>query len=643
MPTSAGITFLGKPTQVEMGTHNGARNKPNEDRFVAFTGPGSNGQPAQFLVVADGVTSTHGGERASDIAVRMLQQLLQNPQTSGRPPKPMRDRLADAIHIANQEILETARKDPELRGMSTTLVAAVVDGDQLTLMHLGDSRAYLIRNGKAYQLTHDHTWVQEAMDEGRITAEQARTHPNKHVIQRYLGDARGVSIDQGVLDPEKPAGDPDETEIGRQQARASDTTMTLRAGDALLLCSDGLYNRISDAEMAAAVTSFSPEKAVKSLIEQAVKRDEPDNITVMLWPTGGTPAVVAAKRRPALALALAGAALVVLAFLAIWLMSGQSGTTGQAGGEAMVVTTSPMVSAAAVVTADPPTGTPESMATPTARPTAPPIAPMADVAQTGVSSTDTQATAVVEAAATATAAAMPSATPLPVSAPVTTEGGEGQLTAPTRETLPSEQAATLTMVAATQLPSPMPIGTTSNASLSRPTSTPMSTSTPAPTATPVPTATGIATPTRRPTPTATVAETNLTAPPVGPAATAGLGPSSVQIQAPADNANSADLTQFAWKPDQPLAPGQEFEVLFWRANEPESTARGWVRSGTANSIVVNPVQQPLDTYRWVVYLVNTDPYERLLRLSEPRNFTASAGGSSGGSGGGSCVGENCGK
>ena len=75
MPMFEGVSFLGKPTRVDAGTHNGARNKPNEDRYTVFTGPGDNGQPVQFLVVADGVTSTHGGERASDIAVRLLQQL----------------------------------------------------------------------------------------------------------------------------------------------------------------------------------------------------------------------------------------------------------------------------------------------------------------------------------------------------------------------------------------------------------------------------------------------------------------------------------------------------------------------------------------------------------------------------------------
>ncbi len=182
----------------------------------------------QFLAVADGVTSTHGGERASDIAVRLLQQTLQAPtQAAVRTgAKSLRDRLADAIHRANQEILETARKDPELKGMSTTLVAAAIEGNQLLLMHLGDSRAYLVRDGKAYQLTRDHTWVQEALEEGRITREQAANHPNKHVILRYLGDARGISIDQGVLDPDKSPVDIDETEVGRQQARAGDTTLT---------------------------------------------------------------------------------------------------------------------------------------------------------------------------------------------------------------------------------------------------------------------------------------------------------------------------------------------------------------------------------------------------------------------------------
>jgi len=604
-PTIEGVTFLGKATRVDAGTHNGARNKPNEDRYTAFTGPGDNGRPAQFLAVADGVTSTHGGERASDIAVRVLQQSLQTPtQTNGRSgAKSLRDRLADAIHRANQEILETARKDPELKGMSTTLVVAAVDGDQLIVMHVGDSRAYLIRNGKAHQLTRDHTWVQEALEEGRITREQAANHPNRHVILRYLGDARGISIDQGVLDPDKPAVDIDETEVGRQQqSRASDTTLTVRPGDALLLCSDGLYGRILDGEMAAAVTKFAPEKAVKSMIDEAVKRDEPDNITIVLWTTASAApvAVVAtATRRPALLLAAAGALLVLLAAF-IFMQIG---------------------------------ATPE--------PTALPTDGTSEVAAAAVAITEVTTETLTEAPPTEMAIATeiptdtPEATSVPTETPTLaapTDDADGNLVN-VQQTLQVSNTTSLTETVSTSLTAGiddvinalegLPSPTSTAANLTRtpiPTSTPMPTSTPRSTNTPTPT------PTRtQPTPSTSSSGT-ITTTAAAVADSASGGPTSAQIIQPGDNHSSNTATIFKWVANEELAPGQEFEIIFWKAvGETQDQGRGIARSSAASEISQPVNTLPPDAYKWALLLVQTEPsYRRIRTLAGPYTFAVSS-------------------
>jgi len=602
MPTIEGITFLDKPTRVDAGTHNGARNKPNEDRYATFTGPGDNGRPVQFLAVADGVTSTHGGERASDIAVRVLQQTLQTPtQTAGRAaPKSLRDRLADAIHRANQEILETARKDPDLKGMSTTLVVAAVDGDQLIVMHVGDSRAYLIRNGKAHQLTRDHTWVQDALEEGRITREQAANHPNRHVILRYLGDARGISIDQGILDPDKPAVDIDETEVGRQQqARANDTTLTLRPGDALLLCSDGLYGRITDGEMAAAVTKFAPEKAVKSMIDEAVKRDEPDNITIVLWTTASAApvaGVATTSRRPALLLAAAGALLVLLAAF-IFMRPGaapeQVAVSTESAGQvtaAGVVTTTEV--ATAIPTEAPPTETSTTTEIPTATPEATPVP------------TETPALATPADNANGNLVNVEQASQVSDTMPLT-------------ETISNSLTTGIADVVGTLEGPSNPTSTAANPTRTPiPTSTPMMTSTPRPTTTPTPT------PTRSlPTPSTVSGVATAAAPAVADSAVG--GPTSAQIIQPGDNHSSNVATLFKWVADAPLAPGQEFEIVFWKANgESEVQARGILHSSIATETMQPVNTLSPDAYKWALVLVQTEPsYRRLRTLAGPFNFT----------------------
>ncbi|MBK8051555.1 MAG: protein phosphatase 2C domain-containing protein, partial [Anaerolineales bacterium] len=293
-----GAIIFGKPAQIGLSTNKGARDKRNDDRSAAFTGTNESGQPVQYLVVADGVTSTHGGDQASDIAVQQLQKLLQSPGD-----RPVSSRIVDAIQAANQAIVDAAAQNPEFKGMSTTLVLAAIEGNWLYVMHLGDSRAYLVRGTNIYQLTLDHTWVQEAIDEGRITREQATVHPNRHVIKRYLGVPGNLNIDGRILAPAAGA-----TAAPRQWLEF----LTLEDGDALLLCSDGVYGRIDSAEIMATVRTNlqRPQRATDQLIGLALKRQEPDNITALLLTTGGGD--VAAVGAPWVKWALAAAFVVLV-------------------------------------------------------------------------------------------------------------------------------------------------------------------------------------------------------------------------------------------------------------------------------------------------------------------------------------------
>ena len=339
-----GAIIFGKPAQIGESTNKGARDKRNDDRMAAFVGPSSTsasggadgaGRQVQYLVVADGVTSTHGGGQASEIVVQRLQQVLQASSERSLP-----DRIADAIQQANQAIVDAAGENPDLKGMSTTLVIAAIEGEKAYFMHLGDSRAYLLRGDKAYQLTLDHTWIQEALDEGRVTPEQAANHPNRHLIQRYLGAPRTMSIDPRIIEPG--------TEASAAERRAMDA-LPLQPGDGLLLCSDGLYGRVSSAEMAAVVAANrgKVQRAADALVELALKRDEPDNITALLWSTA-TPMAAGGQRKGV----LLGAVLALLAFAAILLfVLRQPGTSGD---KEVLAAAPATVAAASSTNSDPP-------------------------------------------------------------------------------------------------------------------------------------------------------------------------------------------------------------------------------------------------------------------------------------------------
>ena len=212
------------------------------------------------FAVADGLGGHQGGEVASAAAVEPLAAL------DGREfaePGEAAEALAAAIGEGNAAILERAAGDPGLWGMGTTVTAAALAGERhLQLAHVGDSRAYLLRDGSLEQLTTDHTVVGELVRRGRLTPEQAAIHPERSILTRAVG-----------LDPRVPVDTPDPVE--------------LRDGDQVLLCSDGLTEAVDDDRIAELLSAGADgEAACRSLIDAANAAGGPDNITVVLLRAG---------------------------------------------------------------------------------------------------------------------------------------------------------------------------------------------------------------------------------------------------------------------------------------------------------------------------------------------------------------------
>lgn len=274
--------------EVAYHTDAGRSGKNNEDNYALFeTKHQNNGDPpvtmpAYVAVVADGIGGSASGEIASDLAIEAFVESLKK---SANAPFRLDDRLDTAIQYANRRIYERAKEMPEAKGMGTTIVVAVIVSEYLYLAHAGDSRAYLIRNGKNYLLTLDHTWVQEALDAGYLSLEQAANHPNKNVIKRYLGPVDHVEVDHQIIEVEQRQTD---ARLPKGRRWVSGDRLKLQAGDTLLLCSDGLADVVSDDEMARIVGKYEPRQAVRELIRAANAAGGPDNITAIILHRTGT-------------------------------------------------------------------------------------------------------------------------------------------------------------------------------------------------------------------------------------------------------------------------------------------------------------------------------------------------------------------
>jgi serine/threonine protein phosphatase PrpC len=238
----------------------GRKRKGNEDSL--FLNP-----EHRLFVVADGMGGHAAGEVASKIAVDSINEFVT--LTGGNQeitwPFGLDDsisydgnRLKTAVRHANRRVLEATRERSEYEGMATTVAAVLVDGDTANLAHVGDSRIYLFSDGEISQLTSDHSWVNEQIRSGVISADQARSHPLRNVVTRALGGRADLVVDV--------------------QSRR------MKGGDLLLLCSDGLTTMIGDDDIARILADAEGDiaRAARALVDEANERGGEDNITVVL-------------------------------------------------------------------------------------------------------------------------------------------------------------------------------------------------------------------------------------------------------------------------------------------------------------------------------------------------------------------------
>lgn len=233
-------------------TDTGLRRQENQDTFSVAQTPSH-----LAAVVCDGMGGLRGGKTASSLAADIYMTQLKALLNEDMTPEQLRELSSFCVAQANTAVHQRALEDMDCRGMGTTIVSAILYAGGAIITNIGDSRAYLIRGGTISRITHDHSVVEHLVENGEITAEEARTHPNRNLITRALGPEANTSCDTYEVILEKD--------------------------DLLLLCTDGLTVTATDEEMVNAVCSAGDlDEGAQKLIALAKKRGAPDNVTVVL-------------------------------------------------------------------------------------------------------------------------------------------------------------------------------------------------------------------------------------------------------------------------------------------------------------------------------------------------------------------------
>jgi protein phosphatase len=234
------VTGLG---HVGVITDTGRKRRRNEDAYVC--------EPPLFAI-ADGMGGAQAGEVASRLAAAALKE-------SGAKTLGGEERISDLIQEANRRVYDRSSTDPNTSGMGTTITVALVENGNVAFGHVGDSRAYLIRDGRMEQVTEDHSLVNELMKSGKLSREEAETHPQRSVITRALGTDPDVDVDT--------------------------FTIEAKSGDVFLLCSDGLTDMVGEREILqlVEVNRQDIDTALKSLVKAANRSGGEDNITVVAF------------------------------------------------------------------------------------------------------------------------------------------------------------------------------------------------------------------------------------------------------------------------------------------------------------------------------------------------------------------------
>lgn len=234
------------------GTHVGMVRAKNEDTYRC----GKLADGTAWALVCDGMGGVHGGQLASSIAADMVSEKIKKCYNPSMSVSSLENLLLSAVTTANVLVFDRGDLDISLKGMGTTIVAAIIKDNEACIAHVGDSRAYIIENEKIRQVTRDHSLVQEMYDSGKITFEEMETHPQKNIITRAMGVGEEVEIDFDYV--------------------------CINDNEALILCSDGLSGLISEKRMLEIYKNSSFEELAEKYIEEANSAGGKDNITVVV-------------------------------------------------------------------------------------------------------------------------------------------------------------------------------------------------------------------------------------------------------------------------------------------------------------------------------------------------------------------------
>jgi len=243
--------------QISAGTHAGLLRPINEDSYCYCPAPDR--ENCCLIVVADGMGGHKAGEVASKMAITILEKLFLSlyPNLVATDFLQMEKTLTEMVATANRKIYKASVSNEEYRGMGTTLTMGIIIDDYLWVAHVGDSRAYLVRNGVITKLTEDHSLVGELVTKGELTEREASSHPHRNILTRALGSAGEITVDIRYT--------------------------SILKDDIIIFTTDGLTNLLSSEEINQVVgSSFNFSQAAQELILLANERGGPDNITVVL-------------------------------------------------------------------------------------------------------------------------------------------------------------------------------------------------------------------------------------------------------------------------------------------------------------------------------------------------------------------------
>lgn len=230
----------------------GRKRISNQDREAH----GTVSEDMVWTIVCDGMGGFNGGDVASETATETMKEYFEKNLNASCEDEKIHDVMYEASHLANDKIYEMSKNNSGLSGMGTTVVACVLKGGTAHIMSAGDSRAYLVGKDSISQLTVDHSVVQNMIDSGEITPEEAHDHPQKNIITRALGVEPSISLDYKKLQAHQ--------------------------GDFILLCTDGLTNYLDSLEIYEMFKKFSVSEIPEKLISESNKRGGKDNVTVSI-------------------------------------------------------------------------------------------------------------------------------------------------------------------------------------------------------------------------------------------------------------------------------------------------------------------------------------------------------------------------